>query len=63
MEGISDRPSGMKISLIGTWAILSKNNSDTGNNAKIKWWNPNFLITQSVKNEFIYMFILAILYY
>jgi hypothetical protein len=33
----------MKISLIGISAILSKNNSDTGNNAKIKWWNPNLV--------------------
>ena len=43
MTGISEIPSGMKISLIGISVILSKNNSDTGNNAKIKWWNPNLV--------------------
>ena len=58
-----EKVNGTKISWSGISLMLSKYINNTGNNARIKWWNPNFLITQKVKNEFIYMFILAILYY
>ena len=58
-----EKVNGTKISWSGISLMLSKYINNTGNNARIKWWNPNFLITQKVKNEFIYMFILVILYY
>ncbi len=58
-----EKVNGTKISWSGISLMLSKYINNTGNNARIKWWNPNFLIIQKVKNEFIYMFILVILYY
>lgn len=37
---------GMIISLIGISWILSENNSNTGRDTKIKWWNPNLVNTK-----------------
>jgi len=34
--------SGMKISWIGISFMLSRYINNTGNNARIKWWNPKF---------------------
>ena len=32
---------GVKISSIGISCMLYTNRNETGNKAKIKWWNPN----------------------
>ena len=48
-----EKSNGTIISESGISLMLSKYINNTGKDARIKWWNPNFLVTQKVKNEFI----------